>query len=125
MSNEHNREAEGRGHYKLEAWKQSRELVLSVYTLAQNFPKEEMFGLTSQMRRAAVSIPSNIAEGAARSTKKEFAQFVSISKGSLSELETQMLISSELGYLSPEHEIFAHLDRVGQLLSGFHKSVVR
>lgn len=75
------------------------------------------------MRRAAVSAPSNLAEGAARSTKKEFAHFISIAKGSLSEFETQMLIAAELGYLAPEHEIFASLDRVGKLLSGLHKNV--
>ena len=63
------------------------------------FPQEELYGLTSQMRRAAVSIPSNLAEGAARTGQKEFAQFLSIAKGSLSELETQLLISAELGYL--------------------------
>lgn len=100
-------------------------LVKMTYLVTQSFPKEELYGLTSQMRRAAVSVPSNLAEGAARSTKKEFAQFISIAKGSLSELETQMLIAAELGYITPEHDIFAHLDRVGKLLSGFHKSIAR
>lgn len=112
-----------RPHQNLDAWQQAMRLVKMTYVATQAFPREELYGLTAQMRRAAVSIPSNLAEGAARSTKKEFAQFVSISKGSLSELETQMLIASELGYLSPQHEVFAHLERVGQLLSGFHKSV--
>jgi four helix bundle protein len=98
-------------------------LVKITYLVTQSFPKEEQYGLTAQMRRAAVSIPSNLAEGAARSSKKEFAQFVSISKGSLSELETQMLIAQDLGFLSGEHEIFTHLERVGQLLSGLHKSI--
>jgi hypothetical protein len=74
---------EGRGHHRLEAWKKSRELVLSIYTLTQNFPKEEMFGLTSQIRRAAVSVPSNIAEGAARAGQKKFAQFLNVARGSL------------------------------------------
>jgi four helix bundle protein len=112
-----------RPHQKLHAWQQAMRLVKMTYVATQEFPREELYGLTTQVRRAAVSIPSNIAEGAARSTKKEFAQFVSISKGSLSELDTQMLIASELGYLSPEHEIFGHLERVGQLLSGLHKNV--
>jgi len=98
-------------------------LVKMAYVVTQTFPKEELYGLTSQMRRAAVSIPSNLAEGAARSTKKEFAQFVSISKGSLSELETQMLIAADLGYLLPEHEIFAAMDRLGKLLSGLHRGI--
>lgn len=98
-------------------------LVKMTYLVTQAFPKEELYGLTAQMRRAAVSIPSNLAEGAARSSKKEFAQFISISKGSLSELETQMLIAAELEYLSLEHEIFTLLDRVGQLLSGLHRNV--
>ena len=98
-------------------------LVKMTYMVTQSFPKEEQYGLTAQMRRAAVSIPSNLAEGAARSSKKEFAQFISISKGSLSELETQMIIAVELGFLSAEHEIFSHLERVGKLLSGLHRSI--
>ena len=98
-----------RPHQKLDAWQEAIRLVKMTYLITQSFPKEELYGLTAQMRRAAVSIPSNLAEGAARSSKKELAQFISISKGSLSELETQMIIASELGYLSPEHEIFAHL----------------
>jgi len=114
-----------RPHQNLDAWQQGMRLVKMPYVATQAFPGEERYGLTAQMRRAAVSIPSNLAEGAARTTKKEFAQFISISKGSLSELETQILISSELGYLAPQHEVFAQLERVGQLLSGLHKNVAR
>ena len=114
---------EGRGHHKLEAWKRSRELVLSIYTLTQNFPKEEMFGLTSQMRRAAVSIPSNIAEGAARTGDKEFAQFLNIARGSLSELETQLLIASDLGYIKRNDPVFEVVDLVSRLITGLHKTV--
>ena len=77
-----------RPHYKLEAWKSAMALVSSIYQITRSFPKEELYGLTSQMRRAAVSIPSNLAEGAARTGQKEFAQLLSIAKGSLSELET-------------------------------------
>ena len=112
-----------RPHEKLDAWQEGMCLVKMTYLVTQSFPKEELYGLTAQMRRAAVSIPSNLAEGAARSSKKELAQFINIAKGSLSELETQMIIASELGYLSREHEIFAHLDRVGKLLSGLYRSV--
>lgn len=114
---------EGRGHYKLEAWKRSRELVLNIYTLTQNFPKEEIFGLTSQMRRAAVSIPSNIAEGAARTGDKEFAQFLNIARGSLSELETQLLILSDLGYIKNNDPVFEVVDLVSRLITGLHKTV--
>lgn len=98
-------------------------LVKMTCLVTQAFSKEALYGLTAQMRRAAISMPSTLAEGAARSSKKEFAQFISISKGSLSELETQMLIAAELEYMSLEHEIFTHLDRVGQLLSGLHRNV--
>ena len=78
MGNEKKDPEGSRGHYKLEAWKRARELVLSVYRLTQAFPKEETFGLSAQLRRAAVSIPSNIAEGAARTGEREFAQFLNI-----------------------------------------------
>jgi len=77
-----------RPHYNLTAWKESMALVKAVYLASQSFPKEEIYGLTSQMRRAAVSVPSNLAEGAARSGQREFAHFLSIARGSLSELET-------------------------------------
>jgi four helix bundle protein len=114
-----------RPHQRLDAWKQAMRLVKATYLITRTFPRQEMYGLTSQLRRAAVSIPSNLAEGAARSTRREFAQFISISKGSLSELETQLIIASELGYFSPQHELFAQLDRLGQLLTGLHRSIIR
>ena len=87
-------------HKELDAWKKSMELVKVVYQLSENFPKEEQFGIISQMRRASVSVPVNIAEGAARNYDKEFIQFLYISLGSLSELETLFLISSEFIILS-------------------------
>jgi len=74
-------------------------IVEAVYRLTKNFPSEEKFGLVSQMRRSAISIPSNIAEGKGRASKKEFAHFVSIARGSLAELETQLLLSFRLGYI--------------------------
>ena len=113
----------GRPHYKLEAWKEAMALVSLAYRVSQSFPKEEIYGLTSQIRRTAVSIPSNIAEGAARHGSKEFAQFLSISMGSISELETQLLIACDLGYLDDDSPIFEKLEKTSRLLSGLHKSV--
>ena len=89
-------------HKDLDVWKLGIDLVERVYKETKNFPKEEQFGLVSQMRRAAVSVPSNIAEGAARKGNAEFLQFLYISLGSLSELETQILISIRLKYLNNE-----------------------
>lgn len=86
-------------HKDLDAWKNAMKLAKEVYAITKSFPKEEIFGITSQMRRAAVSIPSNIAEGAARSGSKEFIQFLYIALGSLSELETQFLLAMDLGYI--------------------------
>lgn len=83
----------------LDAWKNGITLVKSVYKITQSFPGSELFGLSSQMRRAAVSIPSNIAEGAARHHNREFIQFLYIATGSLAELETQFIISHDLGYM--------------------------
>src|SRR5688572_31689285 len=108
-------------HYDLEAWKESRKLVSIVYRVTQAFPKEEMFGLTAQMRRASVSIPSNIAEGAARTGSREYAQFLSVARGSLSELETQLFIACDLGYMSSEHPVLAMVNRVSKLVSGLHR----
>jgi len=80
-------------------WQKSKDLVIAVYKLTEKFPKEEQFGLTSQMRRSAVSIPSNIAEGKLRGTKPEFKRFLSIAYGSGGELETQLIISKEIFHL--------------------------
>lgn len=80
-------------------WNKSIELVRLLYEITKAFPKEELYGLTSQMRRSAVSIPSNIAEGAGRSTRKDYGQFLYIAYGSAFELETQLIIAKELGYL--------------------------
>jgi four helix bundle protein len=114
---------DGRPHYRLEAWKEAMALVKSVYEVAGHFPHDERYGLTSQVQRSAVSVPSNIAEGAARSGPREFAQFLNIARGSLSELETQLLISVDLGYLERDHAVFVSIDRVSRLLTGLHKSV--
>ncbi|MCK6622514.1 MAG: four helix bundle protein [Calditrichaceae bacterium] len=89
----------GKTHKDLDIWKLGIDLVEQIYKETQAFPREEMYGLTSQMRRAAVSYPSNIAEGAARGSKKEFLQFLYISLASLSELETQIIIAHRIGYL--------------------------
>jgi four helix bundle protein len=86
-------------HKDLDVWKESMQLAKQMYLLTTNFPKEETYGLISQIRRSAVSIPSNIAEGAARNSNKEFIQFLYVSLGSLSELETQLLLSDELSLI--------------------------
>ena len=101
-------------HKDLDVWKKSIEMVTTIYKLTHNFPKEELYGLTSQMRRAAVSVPSNIAEGAGRNSRKELLLFLSYAKGALSELETQLIIAYNLGYLNAEQkqdidEIFSAL----------------
>lgn len=113
-----------RPHYKLNAWKESMALVKQVYEFTEMFPASEAFGLTSQMRRAAVSIPSNVAEGAARTGAREFAQFLNVAKGSLSELETQILIAKDLGYGGPADDLLESADRVSRLLAGLHRKVV-
>ncbi len=110
-----------RPHEKLDAWREAMQLVKIVYTATRSFPREELFGLTAQMRRSAISIPCNIAEGSARSSRRELAQFLNIAKGSLSELETQSLIAAELGFLDVQHEMFQLIERVTRLVTGFHR----
>lgn len=107
-----------RGHKDLEAWKKGMTLVTTVYKVTRDFPKEEMYGITNQMRRAAVSIPSNIAEGASRGFHKEFAQFLHIALGSLSELETQILIAGNLQYLSNVEHLTSETEMLRKLLNG-------
>jgi four helix bundle protein len=86
------------GYKELIVWQKAMTLVQEVYRITNSFPKEEVFGLTSQIRRAAVSIPSNIAEGRSRRTRKDFGQFLAIAYGSAAELETQLLIAKSLNY---------------------------
>ena len=90
-------------HRDLDVWKGSMDLVYEMYRITGSFPKTEIFGLTSQIRRAAVSIPANISEGSARRTSKEFRYFLRVSYGSLSELETLLTISTHLDYMTPEN----------------------
>jgi four helix bundle protein len=114
-----------RPYHRLDAWKQAISLVVDVYKTTESFPKEERYGLTSQIRRAAVSIPANIAEGAARYSNREFAHFLSNAQGSASELETELLISHRLGYLNEQAhtDLSAALDRIGRLITGLSKHV--
>ena len=107
-------------HKDLDAWKVSLELAADVYRTTDLFPKSEMYGLTSQMRRAAVSISSNIAEGAARQSKKEYVHFLYVSLGSSSELETQIELSRILGFASDEQaeELLEKQSRVARMISG-------
>lgn len=98
------------------------QLVKSVYAFSKNFSKDEVYGLTSQMRRAAVSIPSNIAEGSAREGRKEYAYFLNIAKGSLAELDTQLQIAVMLGYVTPNAQVNTTIDHAGCLLTGLYKT---
>jgi len=86
----------------LKIWQKAVDLSVKVYEITRNFPKDEVYGLTSQMRRSSVSIASNVAEGSGRNSKKEFEQFLSIAYGSCSELETQMIISERNGFITKE-----------------------
>ena len=112
-------------HKDLEVWKTSIEMVTKVYQLTQIFPKEELYGLTNQMRRAAVSVPSNIAEGAGRNSSKEFLQFLYIATGSLSELETQLIIAYNLKYINNEQKqnMEILINTIFKMLSGLVQSV--
>ena len=98
-------------------------LVESVYQITTRFPKEEVFGLTAQLRRSAVSVPSNIAEGAGRNSSKELVQFLGIASGSLAELDTQLEIASRLGYVEVDAGVFQQASRVGQLLVALRRSL--
>jgi four helix bundle protein len=106
-------------HKDLDVWKKSMDLVETIYKLTQKFPESEKFGLTSQMRRCAVSIPSNIAEGAARKGDKELIHFLHIALGSLSELETQYLIAMRLAFIEKEDIVEEQMIDVKKLLLGF------
>ena len=106
-------------------WQKSVDLVAEVYNATSEFPREEVFGLTSQLRRCAVSVPSNIAEGQGRATRGEFIQFLSHARGSLFELETQLCIAGKLGYLSPERRrtLGLQTEEIARLLNGLLTSL--
>ncbi len=106
-------------------WQKAMTLVTDVYRVTACFPKEELYGLTSQVRRAAVSIPSNIAEGQARLTPGEFRQFLGHAKGSLAELETQLLIAENLGYCAISESLLQELTEVRRMLNGLLSSLTR
>ena len=116
-----------RPHEKLDVWRAAMDFVVTVYKATESFPKEEKFGLTSQVRRAAVSVPANIAEGAARRSPKEFVHFISNAQGSASELETELLIAQRLGYLqeSAYLEMRNTLGNIGRMLIGLTRHLER
>ncbi len=110
---------------KLDAWKKAYKFGLDIYEVTANFPKEELFGITSQMRRAATSIAANLAEGSTRNSKKEFKQFLSIARGSASEVETWLAFSKDLGYLPDDKfkKLADQIDDVKALLFRLMKSI--
>ncbi|MEK7146775.1 MAG: four helix bundle protein [Patescibacteria group bacterium] len=113
------------GYKNLNVWKKADELVLLVYKITKKFPKDELFGLVSQMRRCSISIPANITEGYGRRTNKDKLQFLFITRGSLNELEYYLDLSFKLGYIDTvNYQIMISLRAdVGKLLSGFIKSL--
>ena len=111
---------------ELEIWKRSRKFCSVIYDITSNFPTSEKFGLTNQLRRASVSVPSNIAEGSSRKSEKDFARFLQISIGSAYEIETQLLIASDLGFIKQDEitEILNELNQIIKMISRF-KSTLR
>jgi four helix bundle protein len=113
-----------KSHRDLEVWRRSVDLVTDIYAVTRSFPVDEMYGLTGQMRRAAVSVPSNIAEGAARNSHKEFLRFLSIATGSLAEMETHLLIARNLNYMEQD-TLGPEIERIRQMLHGLINSIKR
>jgi four helix bundle protein len=115
----------GRSYRDLVAWQKAMKFVSEIYAVTQRFPSEERYGLTNQLRRASVSVPSNIAEGQARFSQKEFHHFLSQARGSLVEIETQLLIARDLQYLQPAKAdaLLAGADELGRVLNGLIASI--
>ena len=112
-----------RVHHRLDVWKRSIEFAEKIYKLASSFPKLEEYGLGSQLKRAAISVPSNIAEGAARQSRREFVQFLYIAAGSASEIDTHIELASRVGYVS--EEIKANLDAELEIISKMISSLIK
>ena len=110
---------------KIQVWERFHRFTLQVYKISSSFPKDELYGLTSQMRRAAVSIPSNIAEGCGRNTQAELVRFVHIAGGSASELEYQLILAHDLGYIGDEiyPDLNSDINEIKRMLVGFEKAV--
>ena len=110
-----------KSYIELDVWVEARKLVNQVYILTNDFPKEEFYGITNQIRRCSVSIPSNIAEGCGRQTPKDIIRFLYISRGSLYELETQLFLSKDLKFISEEKfkKILIQIETCKKLLNGF------
>lgn len=111
----------------LEVWQLAMALAKQIYVVTASFPSDERFGLINQMRRASVSVPSNIAEGHARASTAEFQPYISIAMGSVAELETQVLLSLDPGFLNPDQQeqLMPKLDQIGKMLRGLHRSLAR
>jgi four helix bundle protein len=107
-------------HKKLDAWKLSMDLVIDVYRETEKFPNREKYGLVDQMRRATISVPSNIAEGAVRQTRREFINYLHIAQGSLSELDTQLELAKRLGYVDEQTQksLNDRMERIDKTITG-------
>ena len=116
---------DSRAHRKLDVWKLSMDFVKELYKITGKFPVSETYGLSSQIRRAAISIPSNLAEGAARKGTKEFKQFLNIAQGSISELDTQIELSLSLDYIDEEihAELMNKINVISKMLYGLSRSI--
>ena len=104
-------------HKRLKVWQDARRLVKSVYGITQSFPQSEQFGLTSQLRRAAVSVPSNIAEGSCRETPQEFARFLVIARGSAAEVDTQLTLAEDVGYVSSDDALHEEIEKLAKQIN--------
>lgn len=111
------------GFKELQVWQKSMDLLDGVYELTRTFPKEEVYTLTSQIRRSAISIPSNIAEGSSKRSTKEFIRFINIAYGSLSELETQLIIAERQGYCHSVDEFSGRIAEIGRMLNGLRNAL--
>jgi four helix bundle protein len=107
-----------KNHKDLDVWKKSIDFVAQIYEMSKCFPKEEAYGIQGQIRRAAVSIPANISEGASRNTRREYIQFLYIALGSASEVETHLIVAQRIGFLSATDEALDNVENIKKMLNG-------
>ena len=114
-----------RDYHKIDVWKRSHQLTVAIYRVTENYPKEEIFGLTSQIRRAIASVPTNIAEGCGRNSDAELYNFLNIASGSASEVEYQLLLSKELGYIdeSVATELVKEIAEIRKMLGSYMRKI--